>query len=134
MLEEVYGVIRYEGKGVFIAGGAGITPFIAILKMLVKDKKIDGNKLIFANKKKEDIFLKTSFEAILGENFINILSDESMDDCAYGKVDKEFSQSQIEDFSQYFYVCGPPKMIDAVEKARKELGVKQDQIVKEDLD
>ena len=134
LLEEVYGVIEYKGKGVFIAGGAGITPFLAIIKMLVKEKKIEGNTLIFANKKKEDIILKDTFEPVLGENFINILSDEKIDKYAHGEVDKEFLKEKINDFSQYFYVCGPPKMIDSVEKDLKALGVKQSQIVKEDLD
>jgi len=27
---EVYGTIQYKGKGTFLAGGAGITPFLAI--------------------------------------------------------------------------------------------------------
>lgn len=30
LIHEVFGAIAYKGPGVFIAGGAGITPFIAI--------------------------------------------------------------------------------------------------------
>ncbi len=133
ILEEVYGVIEYKGEGVFIAGGAGITPFISIFKMLAQEKRIGGNKLIFANKRKEDIILKDTFEPILGENFINILSDEKTDEYAKGKVDEAFLQQQVNDFSKYFYVCGPPKMIDAVEKSLKELGATESQIIKENL-
>jgi ferredoxin-NADP reductase len=33
-------------KEVFIAGGAGVTPFIAILRQLQADDKIANNKLI----------------------------------------------------------------------------------------
>src|SRR3954471_24835305 len=36
LLYEVFGTIRYEGEGVFIAGGAGVTPFISIFKQLKK--------------------------------------------------------------------------------------------------
>ena len=69
ILEEVYGELEYMGKGVFIAGGAGITPFIAIFKDLVNKNEIDGNTLICANQKKEDIFMQETFDSILGENF-----------------------------------------------------------------
>ena len=34
ILRDVWGTIAYKGPGVFIAGGAGITPFIAILRRL----------------------------------------------------------------------------------------------------
>src|SRR4051812_7295035 len=34
IIGDVWGAITYSGEGVFIAGGAGITPFIAILRQL----------------------------------------------------------------------------------------------------
>src|SRR5436190_14196571 len=34
ILHDVFGAIQYKGQGVFIAGGAGITPFIAIFRAL----------------------------------------------------------------------------------------------------
>jgi predicted ferric reductase len=42
---------------VFIAGGAGVTPFIAILRQLQAENKIANNKLIFT-KTANDIILK----------------------------------------------------------------------------
>lgn len=44
-------------------------------------------------------------------------------------MDKEFLKSTISDFSQYFYVCGPPEMVDNVVGALKELGAEDDKIV-----
>src|SRR5262245_37404075 len=32
LIHDVWGAIAYKGEGYFIAGGAGITPFIAILR------------------------------------------------------------------------------------------------------
>ncbi|WDR02120.1 hypothetical protein PSQ19_15850 [Devosia algicola] len=32
LLRDVWGTIQYKGPGTFIAGGAGVTPFIAILR------------------------------------------------------------------------------------------------------
>ena len=53
---EVYGAIQYKGKGTFLAGGAGITPFIAIFNFLREKSQLNGNSLIFANKTEKDIF------------------------------------------------------------------------------
>ena len=33
-LHDVFGAIAYKGKGVFVAGGAGVTPFICIFRYL----------------------------------------------------------------------------------------------------
>lgn len=41
--------------------------------------EIGNNKLIFANKTKADIILEEEFKSLLGENFINVLSDEKVD-------------------------------------------------------
>ncbi|RYG27457.1 MAG: flavodoxin reductase, partial [Chitinophagaceae bacterium] len=50
IIGDVFGDINYKGEGMFIAGGAGVTPFIAIFKSLEKEKKIGNNQLLFANK------------------------------------------------------------------------------------
>src|SRR5688572_9468624 len=34
ILHDVFGAITYKGEGVYIAGGAGVTPFISILRYL----------------------------------------------------------------------------------------------------
>ena len=49
ILHDVFGAIAYKGEGVFIAGGAGVTPFISIFRFLHSGNEIGGNKLIFAN-------------------------------------------------------------------------------------
>lgn len=131
ILHDVWGTIAYEGAGVFIAGGAGVTPFIAIFKHLQKLGQIDDNKLIFANKTKADIILKDYFEQILGTNFINILSDEITEEYAHGHVSKEFLSKYIDSKNQKFYVCGPEPMMDAVEEQLKDLKVFDTSIVKE---
>src|SRR5258705_7477121 len=48
ILHDVFGTIQYKGPGIFIAGGAGITPFIAIFRALhILKKLLPGNALIF---------------------------------------------------------------------------------------
>ena len=133
ILHDVFGAIAYNGEGLFIAGGAGITPFISILRNLQLKNEIRGNKLIFANKTKDDIILKTGFEKLLGDNFINILSDEVSDKYAHGFISEDFLKENITDFAQQFYVCGPPPMMDAVKKQLANLGVSEKVIITEKI-
>lgn len=131
ILKSVFGAIKFKGKGTFIAGGAGVTPFISILRDLNHKGELSGNRLIFANSKKEDIINKEEFESILGNDFLNILSKEQVNSYAHGRIDTEFLRGHITSMEDYFYICGPEKMMDSVEDSLKELGVKESQIVKE---
>jgi len=131
LIGEVFGDIEYKEKGIFIAGGAGITPFIAIFKDLKKENKIAKNKLILANKTFDDIIEKDFFDQLLGKNFINVLSEEEKEGFEHGYITKELIKSQIENKNTCIYLCGPPPMMDAVLKQLKELGIEDSKIVKE---
>ncbi len=131
ILRDSWGAINYQGEGIFIAGGAGVTPFISILRNLHSKNKMGSNKLIFANDLEEDIINKEEFEKILGDNFINILSQEKTDKYEHGYITEDFLKSKVSDFTQYFYLCGPPRMEDAVEKILLNLHVDPKSIIKE---
>src|ERR1017187_4578028 len=77
IIRDVWGAIAYKSPGYFIAGGAGITPFIAILRQLYKDNKIGGNELFFSNKKEEDIIRHAELDKILGNKAHYILTQEN---------------------------------------------------------
>ena len=131
ILHGVFGAIAFKGEGVFIAGGAGVTPFISIFRFLQSKNEIGQNKLIFANKTKADIILKPEFEKLLGKNFINILSDEKADGYAFGVINEEFIKAHSDGIDRIFYLCGPPPMMDAMEKYLSNLHVPAKSIVKE---
>ena len=131
ILHEVFGAITYKGEGVFIAGGAGVTPFISIFRYLQSKNKIGDNKLIFANKMKADIILEQEFKGLLGKNFINILSDEKTGEYAQGQITERFLKANISDFNQQFYLCGPPPMMEAVQKQFSNLGISKESITVE---
>lgn len=133
ILHDVFGAINYKGEGVFISGGAGITPFISILRDLQSKNEIGNNKLIFANKTKADIILEHELNQILGDNFINILSEEKLNEYANGIITIDFLQNNIGGINQYFYLCGPPPMIEIVEKQLQDLNVSEDHIIKEEF-
>ncbi|WP_028829257.1 FAD-binding oxidoreductase [Proteocatella sphenisci] len=131
ILKSVFGAIQFEGKGTFIAGGAGVTPFISIIRDLHQKGNLKGNRLIFANSTQIDIINKNEFESILGDNFLNILSREEVDPYSHGRIDTAYLKDNITSPEDYFYICGPEPMMDTVEDSLKELGVEEDKIVKE---
>lgn len=130
-IEDPWGTIGYKGEGVFIAGGAGVTPFISIFRDLHSKHKIGNNTLLFANKTKADIINEVEFKKILGKNFINILSDEKIDKYAHGYITEDFLKKSIFNLKAYFYVCGPPPMMDAIEKKLLNLNIEPKFIIKE---
>tara|TARA_R110002049_G_scaffold68381_5_gene177247 strand:+ start:88 stop:783 length:696 start_codon:yes stop_codon:yes gene_type:complete len=127
---DAWGAIAYKGEGVFLAGGAGITPFISILRDLRQKNEIGNNRLIFANKTNEDIILFEELKTILGHKFQNIIENQKDSAFDRGRIDKEYLIKNINDFKrQHFYVCGPEGFIIAVNKALEELGAAPDALV-----
>ena len=133
ILHDVFGAINYKGEGVFIAGGAGVTPFISIFRYLHSKNEIGECKLIFANKTHDDIILEQEFKKLLGNNFINILSEEKANGYANGLITMDFLQDNFGGINQYFYLCGPPPMIEFVEKQLQDLNVGEKHIIKEEF-
>lgn len=128
VIDDPWGTIEYKGPGTFIAGGAGVTPFIAILRHLESRGKLAGHQLILANKTEADIINRAEFEAMDGLEIIHVLSEEDKAGFEHGQVDKALLQRHIDDFSQQLYVCGPVPMQDAVMAALKELGAEPDSL------
>lgn len=129
ILRDVWGTIQYKDKGVFIAGGAGVTPFIAIIRYLDEQKKLTGHKLIFSNKTSEDIILEQEFSDLLKDNFINILTREKSDKYFNGHIDESFLKQHISNFNQSFYICGPKSFVESVQKMLSSLGADTDSVV-----
>ncbi len=131
LIHDPFGDISYKGEGIFIAGGAGVTPFIAIFKELEKENKVGDNKLIFANKTKADIIEAKKFSTLLGNNFINVLSGEALEHYEHGYITAELIKKYINSENDYFYICGPEPMMQAVENHLSVLGISESHIVKE---
>lgn len=131
IIDDPWGTIQYKGPGVFLAGGAGVTPFIAILRDLNERGKIDGNRLIFSNKTEKDIILEDEFSEMLSDNFINVITDGFTDQYIEldGFIDKQFLEEQINDTDQPFYICGPQPFNKAMMGYLKELGADPDALV-----
>ncbi len=131
LLSDVFGAITYQGKGVFIAGGAGVTPFISIFRDLYANNQIGDNKLLFANKTRADIILEEEFRKLLNKDFINILSDEEVEGYGYGFITEDRIKPFVQGIQTKVYVCGPPPMMESIEKQLANLNVDEKLVVKE---
>jgi Flavodoxin reductases (ferredoxin-NADPH reductases) family 1 len=133
IIRDVWGDIEYKGEGVFIAGGAGITPFISILRDIEYRKVSGDNKLIFANKTKSDIILESELSHLLGKSFINILSSEKVPGYSHGFITEQFLKANIPADSRHFYLCGPTPIMEAIIKQLSNLGISDSLITMEKM-
>jgi ferredoxin-NADP reductase len=126
ILHDVFGTISYHGPGLFIAGGAGITPFIAILRQLQLDNALEGNTLLFANRTANDIILKDELKELLDGNYFDVLED------AGGEkkfIDKELLKQHIRPETKFCYICGPDKFTEIMKGHLQDLGIPADKII-----
>lgn len=129
IIRDVWGAIAYKSEGYFIAGGAGITPFIAILRQLNSDNLIKSNQLFFSNRTSEDIILHIELDGILGANAHYIITQEKNTEFESGYINKDYLISHITDFTKPFYICGPDKMVSELSLVLTELGANAEQVI-----
>lgn len=132
LIGDPWGAIEYRGPGVFLAGGAGVTPFIAILRQLAQQGELAGNRLFFSNRKANEVILQGEFMRMLGEEAVFTLTGEQHRDYQHGRIDRNWLESRVENFSQPFYLCGPPKMVEDLSEVLKSLGADADSLVFEE--
>lgn len=131
IIRDTWGAIEYKGAGYIIAGGAGITPYIAMLRDLHQKNKSEGLKLIYSNKTDKDIILKAELDKLLN-NTTYVITDQDDTDYTRGYLNEEFLKDHITDLSQRFYVCGPPEMTEEVNDILKKLGADTDSVQLDD--
>jgi ferredoxin-NADP reductase len=134
ILHEVFGTINYKGNGTFIAAGAGITPFIAILRDLRQKNELEGNKLIFSNKTINDVILRQELEHMFGydpEKLQLVLTREEAKGFHFGRIDADYIGKKISDFKQHFYLCGPKPFVAAIKEILVKKGADAETVVVE---
>ena len=129
IIRDVWGAIEYKGAGYFIAGGAGITPFIAILRQLNNDGAIGDNKLFFSNRTDKDIILADELKSMLGENAHFTITNQKDSMYDQRRINADFLKAEIKDFSKHFYVCGPDAMVEEISSLLNDLGADTESVV-----
>ncbi len=131
-IADPFGAIHDEGPGTFIAAGAGLTPFIPILRQRAHKGRLKGCRLIYTNKTEDDIILREEWEAMRDLECIFTVTDEPGKTVPRARIDRAFLASKIKDFSETFYVCGPDGFVTDIRDTLKSLGAAEDRIVTEE--
>jgi len=132
LLSGPFGTISYREPGVFIAAGAGITPFLAIFRQLVVDRTIAQQSLIFSNKTPADIICEKELRYYFGKRGHFLCTREDAPGCEHTHINREYLQKTITDRNQHAYVCGPDKFVEEIIAILKEMGMSSDSIVYEE--
>lgn len=131
LIDDPWVTMPYHGPGTFVAGGAGITPLLAVLRMLAADEALAGNRLIFSNTKAHDVILREELEvmSMKGLDLMLTVTDENVAGLMHERLDRHFFEQHIEDFSGWFYLCGPDKMTADMSTALVSLGADPDKVI-----
>ncbi len=131
LVSDAFGTITSKGPGTFIAGGAGVTPFLAIFRHMSTDE-LAGTTLLFSNRTPADVICERELRHLLGDRChltCTARSGEGYDD---RRIDQSYIQERIGGIDQPFYLCGPRKFVDDIRDALVALGAARARIVTEE--
>lgn len=128
LIDDPWETLGYKGAGTFIAGGAGVTPFLALLRDLEKKGELDGHHLIVSDHGAADIILGDELGEMEGLDVLYTLTNETAPGYETGRIDTAFLQQHVADFDGLFYLCGPDPMTAAIREALIDLGADPDQV------
>jgi ferredoxin-NADP reductase len=139
-IDAPYGKFTFEGeheKIGLLAGGIGITPFKSICQYCT-DMHLDTKvTLLYGNRTENDIAFRKELEALQRQNknlkVVFTLNEASGEwKGATGLITAEMIKKEIPDYKEtMFYTCGPPKMVEIMEKLVEQLGLPKTQLKRE---
>lgn len=131
LMSDPFGTIEWQGPGTFLAGGAGVTPFLAILRDRFNAGELGDSELYFSNSTPRDIICERELRELLGDRVHFSCTRESAPGYDDRRFDRAFLEEEIDDFSRTFYVCGPPTFVKSVTTDLEALGADPERIVTE---
>jgi cytochrome-b5 reductase len=131
LVSDAFGTITYQGPGTFIAAGTGVTPFLAILRRLAKDKALADHRLLLTNKSEQDVICAKELAHDLGDDLVLAFTREDEQGREGRRIDAGFLEAHIRDRDAYCYVCGPDGFVTAINDALVNLGIPEEKLVYE---
>jgi len=137
-----YGDFTFQGeydRVGMLSGGIGITPLRSICKYCTDTRSETKITLLYGNHTEEDIVFREELEEmqVINRNMkvVFVLNEASQTWKGYtARIDAEMIRKEIPDYGKtLFFTCGPPAMVDAMEKLLKELHIPTAQIRKENF-
>ncbi|HSM06097.1 MAG TPA: hypothetical protein VK858_15875 [Longimicrobiales bacterium] len=132
LMSEPFGTIRWRGPGVFLAGGAGVTPFLAILRDRERAGELGDTELYFSNSTPADVICERELRHMLQERCHLTCTSQSAPGYDDRRFDRAFLEAEITDVSRPFYVCGPEGFIASITEDLKAMGAQPEGIVIEE--
>jgi ferredoxin-NADP reductase len=139
-IDASYGKFTFEGeheKIGLLGGGIGITPFISICKYCTDMRLNTKITLLYGNRTEKDIAFRKELEAMQKQNknlkVVFTLNEASGGwKGARGLIDAEMIKKEIPDYKEtVFYTCGPPGMVQIMEKLVEQIGLPKTQLKRE---
>ena len=115
-------MLRDEGPGVYIAGGAGLATFVAKFRDLDRRGEIEGNRLFLVNERRDEVFLQSEMFRLFGRSVTSTLTKQEHRDFEHGEIDREWIEKRVGCVDQPFYIAGPPSMTREIASIIEELG------------
>ena len=122
-------------KCAFLIGGIGITPVISMIEYTLVQKHDIDMVLFYSNKGYEEIAFKKELDVWRSQhNNLKVfytLTDcqPQQSECRFGRIDAALLGEVLSDISsRVFFIFGPPKMVEAMNKVCIEAGCKKENI------
>lgn len=128
---------------VFLTGGIGVTPFRSIVLQWAHDEQEHSLFLFYSNRRPEDAAFMDEMRAVAEQRaeftFVPTMTEMGKSKMpwagAQGYIDEAMLRRSLTDLNgPIYYVSGPPKMVEAMQKLLKGSGVKQDMVRTETFD
>lgn len=111
----------------FLAGGTGLAPFLAMLEVLAEKGETQQICLIYGVTRDQDLVMVdalTGFsERLPNFSFVTCVADPATAHPRQGYVTQHMASGALNDGDVDVYLCGPPPMVDAVRKYFTDQGV-----------
>ena len=136
-----FSIDRNEGPGfVLVAGGVGIAPMVSFLSTMAARGDVRPVLLIFGARSEEDLTLRGAVEALAPGLALRVVQVLEHPPPAWagevGLVDADLLRRHLPPgYRRFqFFTCGPPPLMDAMERALPALGVAPERIHAERFD
>ena len=139
-IDAPYGQFTFEGeypKITLLGGGIGITPFMSICKNATDESLNSKITLFYGCRTEKDLTFKKELEALAEKNknlkLILIVNEPTAQwKGVTGIINAEIVKQHLPDYKEnIFYTCGPPPMVEAMEKLVLNLGLPKENLKRE---
>lgn len=131
-VDEAFGAIKYQGPGLFIAAGAGITPFLSIVRDLWAKGELHKSHLLYSNKTKADIISEhelTHYFTQQDNGILMTLTRKSAIGYISGRITEAILKEYCPHPSGRAYICGPKSFVTAMKEITTKIGFAEESLV-----